>query len=102
MEDEKLLNDINTNCPDVILTAIAPQLQENWIMENGDKLNVKVCIGADVLVQKLVERYLLYLEKEKHTKIYHYLQNIKNCFLKKIQKRIFYKEYEQYMKQKKD
>lgn len=100
MDDEKVLNDINTNCPDVILTAIAPQLQENWITENGDKLNARVCIGADVLVQRTVERYLLCLEKEMHTKIYHYMQNIKNKFLKKIQKRIFYKEYEQYMKQK--
>ena len=34
MEDDILLNDINVTCPDVILTAIAPQLQENWIQDN--------------------------------------------------------------------
>ncbi|MCI8409976.1 MAG: WecB/TagA/CpsF family glycosyltransferase [Lachnospiraceae bacterium] len=102
MDDEKLLNDINTNCPDVILTAIAPQLQENWIMENADKLNGKVCIGADILIQKVVEQYLMYLEKEVHTRVYNNLIKIKKNLMKNIHKRIFCMEYEQYMKQNKD
>lgn len=99
MDDEKLLNDINTNCPDVILTAIAPQLQENWIIENADKLNGRVCIGADVLVQKVVDRYLMYMEKDIHSGIYITLVKIKKNLMKNIQKRIFRMEYEQYMKQ---
>lgn len=102
MDDEKLLNDINTNCPDVILTAIAPKLQENWIMENADKLNGKVCIGADVLIQKVVERYLMYMEREMHTRVYRNLLKMKKNLMKNIQKRIFCMEYEQYMKQNKD
>lgn len=102
MDDEKLLNDINTNCPDIILTAISPQLQENWIMNNADKLNGKVCIGADILIQKIVEQYLMYLEREIHTKVYNNLIRMKKSLVKNIHKRIFYIEYEQYMKQNKD
>lgn len=98
IDDEKLLNDINTSCPDVIITAIAPKCQEEWIINNTDKLNGKVCIGADVLITKVTERYRESQESGNYIGMYHNFVKIKRTVEKNIQKGIFSKECKRYMK----
>lgn len=100
MDDENLLNDINATCPDVILTAIAPQLQENWILNNVAKLNGRVCIGADILVRHVVREYIEKIEKENYNRFYWSFELLKDKFMKKCQKRIFRMDYVHYMKKK--
>lgn len=100
MDDENLLNDINVTCPDVILTAIAPQLQENWILNNVAKLNGRVCIGADVLVRKVVKEYVEKIEKENYNCFYYNLELLKDKITEKCQRRIFQMDYAHYMKKK--
>ena len=101
MEDDSLLNDINVTCPDVILTAIAPQLQEHWILDNVDKLNGRVCIGADVLVLGALKRFRKQVEKEDHSRIYNWLVELRDTVIDHTQKRKFRLDYEHYMKQQK-
>lgn len=99
MDDDSLLNDINVTCPDVILTAIAPQLQENWILNNVDKLNGRVCIGADVLVCKLLESFIIAKEQQNHGMLYNRCVELKHSLLGNIQRKVFRMDYEHYMKQ---
>lgn len=99
MDDECLLNDINVTCPDVILTAIAPQLQENWILNNLDKLNGRVCIGADVLVCGLLKYFNAMVEQQNHGMIYNRCVQLKQRFIGNIQRKMFRMDYEHYMKQ---
>lgn len=100
MDDENLLNEINVTCPDVILTAIAPQLQENWILNNVAKLNGRVCIGADVLVKQVVKKYVEEIEKENYNRLYCSLESAKDKIVEMFQRRIFRMDYEHYMKKK--
>ncbi len=99
MNDDCLLNDINATCPDVILTAIAPQLQENWILNNVDKLNGRVCIGADILVCGLLERFITAIEQQNHGMLYNRCAELKQSFIGNIQRKVFRMDYEHYMKQ---
>lgn len=99
MDDDSLLNDINVTCPDVILTAIAPQLQENWILNNVDKLNGRVCIGADVLVCGLLERFIVAAEQQNHGILYNRCTELKHSLIGNIQRKVFRMDYEHYMKQ---
>lgn len=100
MDNENILNDINATCPDVILTAITPQLQESWILNNVAKLNGRVCIGADVLVQHVVEEYVEKMEKENYNRFYCSIELFKDKIMKKCQKRIFKLDYAHYIKKK--
>lgn len=100
MDDDSLLNDINVTCPDIILTSIEPQLQENWIIKNLDKLNGHICIGADVIIQGMLDRYLQQVQRESHSKIYNRYVDWKTKMLEGFQMRTFRSNYEQYMKQK--
>lgn len=100
MDDENLLNEINVSCPDVILTAIAPQLQENWILSNVAKLNGRVCIGADVLVKEVVQQYVEEMERENYNLLYYSISAMKEKLVKLFQKRIFQMDYAHYMKQR--
>ncbi|MBQ3601138.1 MAG: WecB/TagA/CpsF family glycosyltransferase [Lachnospiraceae bacterium] len=99
MDDEVLLNDINVTCPDIILVAIAPQFQENWILSNVDKLNGKVCIGANILVERLLESYKEELGGEEELKFYRKLKQMKRRFINKWKRKVFLSEYERYMEQ---
>lgn len=100
MDDDSLLNDINATCPDVILTSIEPQLQENWIIKNLDKLNGRVCIGADVIIQGMLDRYLQQLQRDNHSKIINRYLEWKSNLVEGMQMRTFRSNYEHYMKQK--
>lgn len=99
MDDDSLLNDINVTCPDVILTAIAPQLQEDWILNNVDKLNGRVCIGADILVCQLLDRFTTAIEQQNHGIFYNRCVELKHSLIGNIQRKVFRMDYEHYMKQ---
>ena len=102
MEDDILLNDINVTCPDVILTAIAPQLQENWIQDNLDKLNGKVLIGADVLVKKVVAKRQEEYERDSHGALFHSCIRIKEKIARHFVQKMFRSTYETFMKQQEE
>ncbi|MDR1700478.1 MAG: WecB/TagA/CpsF family glycosyltransferase [Lachnoclostridium sp.] len=42
--DETLINDINTQVPDIIFLALKSEVQEQWISDHIGKLNAKLCI----------------------------------------------------------
>ena len=48
VENERVLNDINTKRPDILVLGFGSPLQEQWLMENKYRLNAKVCfpVGA--------------------------------------------------------
>jgi N-acetylglucosaminyldiphosphoundecaprenol N-acetyl-beta-D-mannosaminyltransferase len=45
-EVASIIYDINSSGADILLVALGAPKQENWINENKDMLNVKVCIGV--------------------------------------------------------
>ena len=45
-DDAEVLKDINDKKPDLLLVCLGFPKQENWIVENRDKLDVKAMIGA--------------------------------------------------------
>ncbi len=45
MEDEVVLNEMNSHTPDIILLNLPVGLQEQWIMEHAALLNAKLCIA---------------------------------------------------------
>jgi len=98
MDDAILLNDINVTCPDVILTAIAPQLQENWIQDNLDKLNGKVLIGADVLVKKVIADQVEQYERETHGALFNGCVRIKERIARHFIHKMFRASYESFMR----
>ena len=79
---------------------VPSQLQENWIIKNLDKLNGHICIGADVIIQGMLDRYLQQVQRESHSKIYNRYVDWKTKMLEGFQMRTFRSNYEQYMKQK--
>jgi N-acetylglucosaminyldiphosphoundecaprenol N-acetyl-beta-D-mannosaminyltransferase len=44
MTEESLINDINTKLPDVILLSMDSTNQEEWLENNKNKLNAKLCM----------------------------------------------------------
>ena len=45
-KDETIVNDINTILPDVVIVALKSPEQEKWMVEQGAKLGIKLCIGT--------------------------------------------------------
>lgn len=100
MDDESLLNDINVTCPDIIMTTIEPQLQENWIANNYHKFNGLLCIGADVLVRRKMNQYSKMEDGQDRGTLFSQWMRTKTRVIETIKGKIFCKEYENYMKQK--
>lgn len=44
IEDDLVINDINANLPDILLCSFSSPLQEKWVIENKNKMNVKLCL----------------------------------------------------------
>lgn len=99
MDDESLLNDINATSPDIILTAIAPQLQERWILKYKEQLTGCACIGADVLVRKTNFRYEEELEKQEHSVLFRAFVSARNYLVRQVRRKMFRMNYESYIKQ---
>lgn len=98
MEDANLINDINVTCPDVILTAIAPGVQEDWILNNIGKLNGKIFIGAEVLIKKLLQEETERYNRELHGAIYNRCLCLKSNILENIRRKGFQSDYNHFMK----
>lgn len=45
IDDDLVINDINATLPDILLCSFDTPLQEEWIIENKSKMNVKLCIA---------------------------------------------------------
>lgn len=45
IDDDAVINDINANLPDILLCSFDSPLQEEWIIENKSKMNVKLCVA---------------------------------------------------------
>ena len=53
--DEMVINDLNTQVPDLVFLALDKETQEQWIHENRQKMNAKLCIcvgGVLPLIQR--------------------------------------------------
>lgn len=45
IDDDLVINDINAILPDILLCSFDSPLQEEWIIENKSKMNVKLCVA---------------------------------------------------------
>lgn len=45
IDDDLVINDINAIVPDILLCSFDSPLQEEWIIENKSKMNVKLCVA---------------------------------------------------------
>lgn len=54
---ELVVNEINGANPDVLTIFMNSPEQENWIVENGAKINAKLCIGIGGVIKKMLDEY---------------------------------------------
>lgn len=80
IEEENLLNEINSLKPDILLVALGTPRQEKWLDRNRKRLNVKVAIGVggtfDVVSGDL-KRAPKFIQKAKLEWLYRLLQEPK-------------------------
>lgn len=96
INDERLLNDINTVCPDVIIVSISPQMQERWIIENSAKLSAKICVGVGGIFNPILEEYETSCEGANRSFLYRTWNKTRKNIQKVWQKRIFKMEFAYY------
>lgn len=52
--EESLINDINTKLPDIILLSMESTEQEEWLENNKNRLNTKLCLAAGSVMPLIV------------------------------------------------
>lgn len=57
IDDDLVINDINTHLPDILFCVFDSPLQEQWLIENKSKMGAKLCVALcgdakDVLMKK--------------------------------------------------
>lgn len=52
--EESLINDINTKLPDVILLSMDSTEQEEWLANNKNRLNAKLCLAVGSIMPLIV------------------------------------------------
>jgi len=45
-DNDELINKINLHNPDILIVGLGSPKQENWIFDNKDKLNYRVCLAV--------------------------------------------------------
>ncbi len=53
VENEKVITMINAAKPDVLIVGFGMPLQERWLMENWDRLDVKVALSGGAIVDRV-------------------------------------------------
>ena len=61
LQDEQIVNTVNTIAPDIILSILPSTLQEEWIVENSSKVNAKLYVGMGNVVETGCLLLLCYL-----------------------------------------
>ena len=60
IEEKKILIDINNKSPDVLLVGLGMPLQENWICQNKERINVGVVISCGGYIEQVSETGIEY------------------------------------------
>ncbi len=55
-ENETVIHAINDTRPDILLVGLGMPLQERWLMENWDRLNIKVALPVGALFDYLADK----------------------------------------------
>lgn len=98
LDDEAIVNEINSHIPDILLVDLETGLQEKWIMEHVSLLNAKICIaigGVAGLIMAQEKKTPVWIQKLHLEGFYHKLvreQSVK----KDVRARIFRKKVVQY------
>lgn len=101
MKDETIVNDINASLPDVVIVAMQSPEQERWMVEQGQKLGVKLCIGTGSSFSNVISYCDETKKKMQKSKIYRQLEYIKRFIQKVWHRRIIRNEYEYYIYKRK-
>lgn len=57
LNDESIVNEINSLAPDVLLIAMEVPKQEEWIMAHSTQLNSKLCLGLGGIMDQMITEY---------------------------------------------
>lgn len=101
MKDEAIVNDINTILPDVVIVALKSPEQEKWMLEQGMKLGIKLCIGTGSAFADIIDCCDKKRKKMRKWKIYRQLEYAKRYIQKIWHRRIIRNEYEYYIYKRK-
>ena len=101
MKDEIIVNDINTVLPDVVIIAMKSPEQEKWMVEQGQKLGTKLCIGTGSAFTNIISCCDRNKKRMQKWKIYRQLEYIKRSIQKFWHRRIIRNEYEYYIYKRK-
>jgi UDP-N-acetyl-D-mannosaminuronic acid transferase (WecB/TagA/CpsF family) len=99
IEDAQLQNDMNSLCPDAVITAIEPGKQEDWLLNNLQKINSQLFIGANVLVENVIQEFEEETREKKRSKLYNLYLIFKEMFSERLQMKNFHMDYDNYMKE---
>ena len=101
---ELVVNEINSEDPDIVTVFMNSPEQENWIVDNCAKINAKLCIGIGGIIKQMLEDYkeapILY-RKLGLEEIYNkYIRSWINSIKKVWQNRMFERKNEHYKNKK--
>ncbi len=100
-KDETIVNDINTILPDVVIVALKSPEQEKWMVEQGAKLGIKLCIGTGSSFTDIIGYCDGTRKKMRRWGIYRKLEYAKRRIQKIWHRRIIRNEYEYYIYKRK-
>lgn len=101
VKDETIVNEINTLLPDVVIIALKSPEQEKWMVEQGIKLGVKLCIGTGSAFPDIISYCDGKRKKMRKWRIYRKLEFVKRSIQKIWHKRIIRNECEYYIYKRK-
>ncbi len=102
MTEEALINDINTKLPDIILLSLDSTEQEEWLSNNKNKINTKLCFAAGSIMPLILRDnvYVPHWIRAVHLgSAYRFLLKIPYSHF--FRKRIFKKRMDDYITKKK-
>lgn len=100
--EEALINDINTNLPDVILLSMDTTAQEEWLDNNRVRMNAKLCVVVGSVMPIFLRENVYvptWIKKVRLESVYRWLVKIPNSYT--MRKRIFNQKMDNYNTKKK-
>lgn len=100
--EEALINDINTNVPDVILLSMASTEQEEWLEHNRTKINARICLVTGSIMPLIMKENIhvpSWVRKAHLAKVYQWFVRIP--YSHSFRKRIFNRKMDDYNTKKK-
>lgn len=100
--EESLINDINTKLPDIIVLSMESTQQEEWLSNNKNKINTKICLVLGSILPLILRDYVYipqWIRKIHLGRLFRFLMRIPYSHF--FRRRIFNRRMDDYITKKK-